>query len=92
MQMTRGNLKPLGYQALAVSSAAVSLTIPAQSRIVYLYVETNDIRWRDDGTAPTATVGSPLKADTDLIYDSDLTKVRFIAQGADATVHCHYYA
>jgi hypothetical protein len=82
----------MGYQALAVSSSAVALTIPNGARIVYLYVEGNDIRWRDDGTNPTTSVGSPLTADTDLIYDSNLTKIRFIAQASDATVHCTYYA
>jgi len=91
--MVRGSLgSSLGYQALAVSSAAVSLTVPSRSRIAYLYVETNDIRWRDDGTNPTASVGTPLTSGTDLIFDGDLSKIRFIRQSADATVHITYYA
>ena len=91
MLTTRGNLNPKGYQALAVSSTAVSLTIPAGARIAYLYVESNTVRWRDDGTNPTASVGTPLKADADLLYDSDLTKLRFIRASADAVVHVSFY-
>jgi len=47
-----------GFQKLAVSTSAVSLTIPADAFTAYVQVETDSIRYRTDGTAPTSTDGT----------------------------------
>jgi len=60
----------LGYQQITDLSASVGLTLPTQpvSPTVALIVPlTQDVRWRDDGVAPTATVGMPLAAGETLV-------------------------
>jgi hypothetical protein len=44
-------------------------------------LETAQIRWRDDGTAPTAAVGHLLEVGQVLEYDGDLNKISFIRTG-----------
>jgi hypothetical protein len=50
------------------------------------------VRWRDDGIAPTASVGMPLAAGVTLQYDGDISRVRFIQQTAGAKLNISYYA
>jgi hypothetical protein len=50
------------------------------------------VRWRDDGVAPTASVGMPLAAGVTLQYDGDISRVRFIQQTAGAKLNISYYA
>jgi hypothetical protein len=81
-----------GFQQLAVSTVAVSLTVPSGARMAVAKVETNAIRWRDDGTLPTASAGFPQAVnDVILICDSSLSAIRFIRQSGDATVNVSYY-
>jgi hypothetical protein len=54
--------------------------------------ETVGVRWRDDGTDPTASVGMPLAAGVPFAYDGDLTRIRFIQQSASAVLNVSYYA
>jgi hypothetical protein len=54
--------------------------------------ETKDVRWRDDGTAPTASVGMPLVVGTTLNYDGDLNRIRFIQTDTSAAINISYYA
>ena len=46
---------------------------------------------RDDGTAPTASVGMPLAVGVPLQYDGDLTGIKFIEQAASAKLNISYY-
>jgi hypothetical protein len=50
------------------------------------------VRWRDDGTAPTASVGMPLAVGVPLQYDGDLTNIKFIETAASAKLNISYYA
>jgi hypothetical protein len=82
-----------GYQALTVSTVAVAPTIPANTARCLIVVEAQPVRWRDDGTAPTATVGTLLTAGQAVFYDGEPTRLQLIRQGAtDATVHFSYYS
>jgi len=90
----------LGYQQITSLTTAQSLTIPAtdlsglkcRPSIAIITPLTGNVRWRDDGTAPTATVGMPLAAGVTLQYDGDLTKIQFINNGGTAEVNISYYA
>ncbi len=53
--------KPLGYEQITVSDTAVSLSPPDDATKAILGVESNSLRYRDDGTSPTATEGFLLK-------------------------------
>jgi len=90
----------LGYQQITTLSAAVGLTVPnkdlnglsCRPTMALITPETQGVRWRDDGVAPTAAVGMPLAAGVTLQYDGDLTKIQFIEQAASAKLNITYYA
>jgi len=90
----------LGYQQITSLSAATSLTVPqtdlnglaCKPSIAIITAESQGVRWRDDGVAPTATVGMPLASGATLQYDGDLTMIQFIQQTASAKINVTYYA
>ena len=89
-----------GYQQITTLTASVGLTIPvrapdglnAKPVFALIIAEGAPVRWRDDGTAPTASVGMPLAVGVPLQYDGDLTKIRFIQQSASAILNISYYS
>lgn len=90
----------LGYQQITSLSSAQGLTVPSVDPATGLNVtptfalitpETQGVRWRDDGTAPTASIGMPLAAGVTLQYDGDLKKIRFIEQSGSAKLNISYY-
>lgn len=84
--------RPLGYQQVVGAPTTTTLTIPTGGAIaMILTTTTNAIRWRDDGVAPTATVGYPLAAGAELEYTGQLNKFQFIEQASAATVDISYY-
>ena len=84
--------KALGFQALTVSSSAVAPTIPAGTDYVIARCETANVRWRDDGTAPTAGVGFLLQVGETLNYDAHGGELQFIRTGGtDGSVTFSYY-
>lgn len=87
-------LRPLGYQQLGAGiAAATALTIPVGCSLVVLTAEAQAVRWRDDGTDPTATVGMPLAIGTIFEYtSSQMSRVKFIEQAAGAILNASYYA
>lgn len=82
----------LGYQQITGLSSAQALTVPVGATMAVIIPETQGIRWRDDGTNPTASVGMPIAAGSILSYDGDLKRVRFIEQTASAILNVSYYA
>lgn len=82
----------LGYQQITSLSSSTALTVPVGATMALIVAETQAVRWRDDGTAPTATVGMPLATGTSLSYDGDLKAIRFIQQTASAVLNVSYYA
>ena len=82
----------LGYQQITSLSSSTALTVPAGATMALIVPETQNVRWRDDGVAPTATVGMPVLTNTSMSYDGDLQKIRFIAATAGAVLNVSYYA
>jgi hypothetical protein len=82
----------LGYQQITSLSSATGLTVPAGATRALIAPLTKDIRWRDDGTNPTASVGMPVSAGTYLSYDGDLQNIKFIETSASAELNITYYA
>lgn len=103
----RGAMKPLGYaQYLNVTNATainlantpnngvvvpLAITTSNPARIAIIQTEGQAIRYRDDGTAPTATVGMPLATGTVLSYEGDLSTIQLIAQANNANISVLYY-
>jgi hypothetical protein len=82
----------LGYQQITSLSSATGLTIPRGTTLALIVPETQNVRWRDDGTNPTASVGMPIFVGASLSYDGDLSRIRFIESTAGATLNISYYA
>lgn len=89
-----------GYQQITSMSSAVSLTVPAVDNhglvgtptLALIRCETQAVRWRDDGVAPTASVGMPLAVGDVLEYDGDLKSIQFIEQTGSAKLNINYYS
>lgn len=82
----------LGYQQITSLSSATNLTVPAGASMAVIVVEGQGVRWRDDGTAPTSTVGMPLAVGSSMNYDGDMNKVQFIQQASGGILNISYYA
>jgi hypothetical protein len=57
-----------------------------------IVAEGQAVRWRDDKTAPTASVGMPLAVGVPLQYDGNLQDIQFIEQVAGAKLNISYYS
>jgi len=89
-----GNLIPIvgSFQQVLGAVAATGLpTIPTDATKALISVVTQDIRWRDDGTNPTAAIGQRIPADKELLYEGKLSTFRFIEVGATTEVNVSYY-
>lgn len=87
--------KPAGYQQLTVSSSVVGLTVPTRAVRAIIGVQAQSIRWRDDGTDPTASVGMLQKADTFFELHGAKSMEAFEAirvDGSDGVLNISYYA
>lgn len=77
------------HETLAVSTTAVSLTVPTPTprSVTRAYIKVYDaaIRWRDDGTAPTASVGHREAAGDAFFLDGVTNLTNFKAIRKDST-------
>lgn len=82
---------PLGYQQITGMSGATNLTVPAAARLAEIVVEAQGVRYRDDGVAPTATVGIPVASGVSFQYSGNLSAIQFIQQTSGAILNVSYY-
>jgi hypothetical protein len=97
-----GYRRPLGYQQIlaATLASATHLTLPASIPngmvvgyvVIQCDVASAAVRWRDDGTAPTTTVGMILSTGQELDYTGDPTMIQFIASTGSPILNVTYYA
>ncbi len=85
-------MSALGYQQINDVSSAVPLTVPAGARRAVVVALDQAVRWRDDGTSPTATVGIPLAVDTPLVLTEALGAIEFFERVAGAELNISYYS
>jgi hypothetical protein len=85
-----GIAPPLGYEQLSISTAAGLGTIPSGA-VTAVVVPRGPVRWRDDGTSPTAAAGMYLPADTPLIYQGSLAALELIAVTGTVEVNVSFY-
>lgn len=89
-----GNLVPAGFEQITSLAGATALTVPTSkpdARIAVIQAIGQNVRWRDDGTAPSATVGMQLAAGNDILYTGDLSAIQFIEEAASAELNITYY-
>lgn len=75
-------------------ATAVGLgTIPAGATVAYIQVESQSVRYRSDGTNPTAAIGTKLDPEDILIWDKSLTAIKFIEVAASpaAKLNVEFY-
>lgn len=86
-----GRLVPAGYQQITDVSAAVGLTVPDGATLAVIQAEDQAVRYRDDGTDPTASVGMVIAEGQELVYNGDLSAITFIETTASAKLNVSYY-
>lgn len=91
-QTVPGLLTPLGYQQITGLTSASSLTPPVGARIASIQAEGGTLRYRDDGTAPTASTGMIISANGGVDYNGNLSAIKLIAATSGAVANVSYYA
>jgi hypothetical protein len=89
--------RPLGYFQLTGIAAATRLgavtVIPSGTSLVVMRAEAQVVRYRDDGTNPTATVGMRMPIDQEIRYTGDNPgELRFIETAVGGIVNIAFYA
>lgn len=87
-----GHLIPVGYQQIGSLDSIKGLSPPQGARVALIQGLSQDVRWRDDGTDPTVSVGIQLTAGRDMLYTGDLVQIKFIEEAASAELNVAYYA
>lgn len=82
---------PLGYQQITSLSAAEGLTVPSGATVAIIAAEAQAVRYRDDGVAPTASVGMPVAVGGTLEYSGTLSAMQIIQQTSGGIVNVSYY-
>jgi hypothetical protein len=81
-----------GIDGAAKTLAQGSLgAIPASAAYALIQAEAQNVRWRDDGVAPTASVGNLLLVGSSMVYEKKLSAIQFISAVAGAIVNVNFY-
>jgi hypothetical protein len=94
VEQTPGKTWPVesGKQMLSPTvSTAVSLSAPKGASWALLQPLSANVRWWDDGSAPTVSQGFQLAAGTYLEFTGDLKKFQAIAESGTPTLNVTYY-
>lgn len=92
--MSRGYeiaLTPISYEQVTSLGSAVGITVPDGTSLVAIQAETQPVRWRDDGTNPTTSVGMIIAAGDVLWYTGKPKALKFIETAASAKLNVMYY-
>lgn len=96
------NTRPSTYEQITVDSTAGGVAIAEatihpdgkpQMNYFVCIVETAAIRYRTDGTGPTASIGMPLAVGDSIEIQSaeEATRIRFIAQAGNGKLNVEGY-
>lgn len=99
---TLDGLSALGISPYALTSAGTAqfglsvttnttLTVPGGTKIAQISVETASVRWTDDGTSASTTVGHLAPAGTAFQYAGPLASMKFTAVSGSPTINVSYY-
>jgi hypothetical protein len=70
---------PKGYKQITTLSSAVGIgTVPPGTQLALLTAEGKNLRWRDDGTNPTTSVGMLLSVGQTISYNGPIEKLKVI--------------
>lgn len=85
-------MQPKGYSKVTSLNTVKSLTVPSGASRCLLKVETQPVRWRDDGSNPSATDGMLIDVGDEFWYTGQVGAIKFIETAASATLHVSFYA
>jgi hypothetical protein len=89
-------IMPLGYCQLSVTTVVGISTcsggIPARTVWAVLCAETANIRWRDDGTNATTSVGMPLNAGSCMYYSGTMSALTVVAVSGSPVLDICFYS
>ena len=83
-------VEPAGYRKLTSLSSAKGVQI-GDGRVAHIQAINQNVRYRDDGTDPTASEGMVLFAGQSIWYTGDLRVLRFIEEAVGAEVNILAY-
>lgn len=87
----------VGYQQITVLTASTALTVPnaagaiIPANFAIVRPAAQAVRYRADGTAPTAAIGQPVAVGQEVEIYGNLGAFRFIEQAAGANLDVTYY-
>jgi len=84
----------IGYQQLTSVQLQQVQHLSPPAGAMRAYVQNNggsNVRWRDDGTAPTVSIGMRIENGDDHTFTGDLTLPAFKDEGANAVLDISYY-
>ena len=89
--MVDAKLVPLKFEQNVTLDTVQGLEPPPNARVAIIQALTQNVRWRDDGTVPSGTIGMQLAAGRDMLYTGDLAAIKFIEEAASAELNIAYY-
>lgn len=90
-QFAAGGVDTSTLVSTATFGGQAAAGIPNGTTKLLIQCAAQAIRWRDDGTAPTAAVGYPLAVGVDFVFTGNFANLRLIAQSAGAVVNLVAY-
>ena len=92
-QIVPTSLPPVVGREQKTVASATSLIVPDGAKFAYLQAQSGNIRWTDDGTTVTGSVGMLLIAgQAPFPYAGNLKALSFMDDGSDvSTLIVHYY-
>ncbi len=102
----QGHLEPAGYFQITTvddgAGAAISLVDamalltpaavpPKQAKLVLIQARAQNVRWQDDGVAPTTTTGMLLVANDTLVYTGKFSAIQFLEVTSGAVLNLTFY-
>lgn len=79
-----------GKQKITGMTGATALTVPPGATHALIQAESQNVRWWP-AADPTSSEGHLLIVGTFLLYDYDLTAIRFIEAGSGAILQVSYF-
>lgn len=86
------NIAPKGcVQMTSLGTATTLSSIPSNAKAALIQAESQNVRWRDDGTAPTTGIGMQIAAGASIYYTGELSALKVIEEAASAKLNIAYY-
>lgn len=86
-----GSLTPVGFQLIEGATDLISLAPPATARLATIHVAGGNVRYRDDGPAPTDSVGIQVEDGERFDYQGDLSALKMMPESDPVDVSVSYY-